>query len=216
LEVSRKTSQSFGSHLRPNDPLLGGSWTGEGQGVCIKQKLLEEKKMTGTSTIWEKSINEYGEAPDPEGSVFFRVSVKETVVRTYLTTDPDLKTAKAVREQHDEWGTDDWREMDSADWDGSRISKIEKVVYSPCSFALRYLTPPADYPADALRYISSSTMFDEQPEGSSHLFSKNAIRRKYERCTSYVEGKTSSVCVHCFRRLNEGWSFIKPLKEASE
>ena len=172
--------------------------------------------MKGTSTISEKSINEYGEAPDPEGSVFFRISMKETVTRTYLTTDPMLKTAKAVREQHDECGTDDWREMDYAEWDGSRISKIEKVVYSPCSFALRYLTPPADYPAEKLRYIQASTMFDEQPDDPRDVFGKNKIYRKFERCTSYVEGKTSSLCVRCFRRLNEGWFLIKPLKEASE
>jgi len=171
--------------------------------------------MTGTNTIWEKSISEYNKnGPDPEGSVFFRVSVKETVTRTYMTTDPTIKTAKAVREQYDEWHTDSWREMDDIDSDGSRIGKIEKVVYSPCSFALRYLTPPADFPADKLRYIASSTMFDEQPEGG--MFAKNRIHRKFERCTSYVEGKTSSVCVRCFRRLNQGWSFISPLKEASE
>jgi len=171
--------------------------------------------MTGTNTIWEKSISEYNKnGPDPEGSVFFRVSVKETVTRTYMTTDPTIKTAKAVREQYDEWHTDSWREMDDIDSDGSRIGKIEKVVYSPCSFALRYLTPPADFPADNLRYIASSTMFDEQPEGG--MFAKNRIHRKFERCTSYVEGKTSSVCVRCFRRLNQGWSFISPLKEASE
>lgn len=167
-----------------------------------------------TEVIWEKSINEY-DAPDPEGSVFFRVNTKETVTRTYLTTDPTLKTAKAVREQYGDMHTDDWREMDSADWDGSRINKIEKVVYSPCTFALRYLTPPADYPKEKLRYIQASTAFDEQPDDAA--FGKNRIYRKYERCTSYVEGKTSSVCFRCIRRLNEGWYFITPLKkEASE
>jgi|TARA_R100001463_G_scaffold77509_1_gene131576 hypothetical protein len=173
-----------------------------------------------TDAIWEneKSINEYGEKePDPEGSVFFRISIKETVTRTYLTTDPTLKTAKAVREQYDEWGTDDWRELDGTEWDGSRISKIEKVVYSPCSLGLQYLTPPSHWTEEShpnIRYLSTSTMFDEQPEGSAFdVFNKDAIRRRYVRCTNYIHGKTSQICPKCERLIVQGWSIIHPLKK---
>ncbi len=170
-----------------------------------------------TDAIWEKSINQYGEKePDPEGSVFFRVSIKETVTRTYLTTDPTLKTAKAVREQYGDMHTDDWQEMDATDWDGSRISKIEKVVYSPCSLGLQYLTPPADWTEEShpqIRYLSASTIFDEQPAGRVSAFNKDAIRRRYVRCTNYIHGKTSQICPKCVRLIREGWSVITPLKK---
>jgi len=171
--------------------------------------------MKEAENIWEKSINEYGEKePDPEGSVFFRVNIKETVTRTYLTTDPTLKTAKAVREQYEEAGTDYWVDMDATDWDGSRISKIEKVVYSPCSLALEYLTPPADWTEEShpnIRYLSRSTMFDEQPVGNAFMTLR--IKRKYARCTNYIHGKTSQICPKCVRLIREGWSVITPLKK---
>jgi len=176
--------------------------------------------MEEADTVWEKSIDEYDQKePDPAGSVFFRVNIKETVTRTYLTTDPTLKTAKAVRQQYGEMDTDGWQEMDSTDWDGSRISKVEKVVYSPCSLALEYLTPPQEWmdkehpKHQQTRYLTSSTMFDEQPESNGSVFNSNRIYRKYARCTTYIHGKTSQICPRCLRRIKEGWSIITPLKK---
>lgn len=169
----------------------------------------------------EFTMNEYRDS-DPEGSVFFLVQKKETVTRHYIVKSDNqgnpIKTAKQVRADYEEWGTEGWIEQDGwTDFDGERISKIEKVVYSPCSLALQYLTPPAHWTTEShphMRYFTRSTMFDEQPEGSAFdVFGKNRIFRPYERCTNYIKGKTSQICPKCLRRIKEGWSIITPLKK---
>lgn len=176
---------------------------------------MEETEIMDTISI---SINEQ---KDPAGSVLFKVAVKETVTHHYFVKwDGEgnrIKTAKQVRADYAEHGTDGWHKQDWSDWDGERISKVEKVVYSPCSLALNYLTPPADWTEEShpqIRYLSRSTMFDEQPEGSAFdVFNKNTIRRRYVRCTNYIHGKTSQICPNCLRRIKEGWSIIHPLKK---
>ena len=167
--------------------------------------------------MYELGINEFKD-PDPEGSVLFKVAVKETVTHHFVTRwDGEgnrIKTAKQVRADFEEHGTEGWHKKDGwSDWDNSRISKVEKVVYSPCSLALQYMTPPADFPKERARYLNRSTMFDEQPKGSAGVFSKGKIYRPYVQCTSYVHGKTSQVCSDCMRRIQTGWSIIHPLKK---
>ena len=168
----------------------------------------------GAQIMHELAINEYRPVHEA-GSVLFKVAVKETVTH-HFTVRYDgegnpIKTAKQVRADFEEYGTEGWHKKDGwSDWEGDRISKVEKVVYSPCSLALQYLTPPADYPEARARYLARSTMFDEQPK---ELSSKNAIYRRYSRCTRYVQGKTSQVCSDCMRRIRTGWSIITPLKK---
>src|SRR5210317_184937 len=118
----------------------------------------------------EISISEYGHKdPDAAGSVLFKVAVKETVTHHYLAKlngeGKRFKTAKQVRADFEEYYTDGWHKQDGwTDYDGERISKVEKVVYSPCSLALQYLTPPAHWTEEShpqIRYLNRSTMFDE-------------------------------------------------------
>ncbi|MGB1100107.1 MAG: hypothetical protein ACPGYS_04290 [Flavobacteriales bacterium] len=172
----------------------------------------------GTQIMHELEINEYRPVHEA-GSVLFKVSVKETVTH-HFTVRYDgegnpIKTAKHVRADFEEFGTEGWHKKDGwSDWDSERISKVEKVVYSPCSLALQYLTPPAHWTADShpqIRYLNRSTMFDEQPEGSA--FWTDKIHRRYVRCTNYIHGKTSQICPHCLRRIKEGWSIIHPFKK---
>lgn len=174
----------------------------------------------GTEIMHEIRINEYKD-PDPEGSVLFLVAKQETMTRHYIvkwdSQGNRIKTAKELRADFEESHSDFWEERDGwIDFDNERISKIEKVVYSPCWFALQYMTPPAHWTEEShsqIRYLNKSTFFDEQPEG----FGENRITRRYVRCTNYIHGKTSQVCTQCLRRINEGWSIIHPLKkEASE
>ncbi len=178
--------------------------------------------MEETRIMNEISIHEYGHKdPDPAGSVLFKVAVKETVTHHYLAKwngeGKRFKTAKQVRADFEEWGTEGWHKQDGwTDYDNERISKVEKVVYSPCSLALQYLTPPAHWTKESheqIRYLNRSTMFDEQPEGSAGVFSKDKIYRRYVRCTNYIHGKTSQICPNCLRRIKEGWSIIHPLKK---
>lgn len=173
----------------------------------------------GTEIMHEIRINEYKD-PDPAGSVLFLVAVKETVTRYYRTKwDAEgkrIKTAKEVRTDFERWGAEGWHEKDCSDWDNARISKVEKVVYSPCSLALQYLTPPAHWTEEShpsIRYLERSTMFDEQPAGSVSVFNKDAITRRYVRCTNYIHGKTSQICPNCLRRIKGGWSIIHPIKK---
>jgi len=172
----------------------------------------------------EISISEYGHKdPDAAGSVLFKVAVKETVTHHYLAKlngeGKRFKTAKQVRADFEEYYTDGWHKQDCSDFDNERISKVEKVVYSPCSLALQYLTPPQEWldkehpKHERTRYLNQSTMFDEQPAGRVSVFNKDAIRRRYVRCTNYIHGKTSQICPHCLRRIKEGWSIIHPLKK---
>ena len=167
----------------------------------------------------EISISEYGDKdPDPEGSVLFKVAVKETLTHHYLAKlsgeGKRFKTAKQVRADYEEWGTEGWNKQDGyTDFDNERISKVEKVVYSPCSLALHYLTPPSHWTEEShprIRYLNQSTMFDEQPEGVAFT---NKIYRRYVRCTNYIHGKTSQICPNCLRRVRDGWSIIHPLKK---
>ncbi len=137
---------------------------------------------------------------------------KGILERSYITTDPKIKTAKAVREQWHDMGSDDWQDMDRADVVDYRVSKVEKVVYSPCSLILTHMTPPAHWTKEShpqIRYLSSSTAFDEQPEGTF----MERIHRKYSLCNTYIEGKTSQVCNSCMRKIQDGWSVIHPLKK---
>lgn len=171
----------------------------------------------GTEIMHELAINEYRPVHEA-GSVLFKVSVKETVTHHFVTRwDGEgnrIKTAKQVRADFEEFGTDGWHKKDGwSDWDSERISKVEKVVYSPCSLALQYMTPPADFPEEKARYLPRSTMFDEQPAGRVSMFNKDAITRPYVQCENYVHGKTSQVCVQCMRRIRTGWSIITPLKK---
>lgn len=178
-----------------------------------------------TEIMHEIRIKEHVE-PNPEGSVLFLVAKKETITRHYIVKwdghGNRIKTAKEVRADFETHGSEGWAEKDGwVDCDNERISKIEKVVYSPCSLALQYMTPPAHWTEEShpnIRYLNRSTMFDEQPDGvKTAFFNKDAITRRYERCTNYVHGKTSQVCTSCLRRINEGWSIIHPIKkEASE
>ena len=98
--------------------------------------------MEETRIMNEISIHEYGHKdPDPAGSVLFKVAVKETVTHHYLAKwngeGKRFKTAKQVRADFEEWGTEGWHKQDGwTDYDNERISKVEKVVYSPCSLAL--------------------------------------------------------------------------------
>ena len=103
------------------------------------------------------------------------------------------------------------------DYDGSKITSIEKHTFSPCGFFDKYLTPPADAPESVTKYLEASTKFDVQPEGSERIFNlKNRIYRKYHQCKQLVKGKNNVVCDGCMRRINNGWYIIKPLKEVSE
>jgi len=168
--------------------------------------------MDKTRTMQEFDINSAD--PDPEGSVFFLVQKKETLTRHYIvkgTASQPIKTAKAVREDYENHGHDSWIEKDGwVDWNGERITKIEKVVYSPCSLANTSMTPPADWTEEShpsIRYLSRSTMFDVQPERGV-----NRIWRRYKSCNNYIHGKTKSICSCCMSRIRAGWSVITPLK----
>jgi hypothetical protein len=173
-----------------------------------------------TRRMTEIEINEWDEGTDPEGSVLFLVQKKETITRHYIVkSDYDgnpFTTAKALREDFQNGGTESWFEKDGwVDFDNERISKIEKVVYSPCSLALTYMTPPAHWTEEShpqIRYLTRSTMFDEQPEGTNP-FTKKSTYRRYDRCTNYIHGKTSEVCDSCLRNINDGWTVIQPLKK---
>lgn len=172
-----------------------------------------------SNVMQEKTVSEYDEA-DPEGSVLFVVQKKEMITRHYIVSGTEaapIKTAKAVRENFEDFGTESWLEKDGwVDFDNERISKIEKVVYSPCSLALAYMTPPAHWTEEShprIRYLTRSTMFDEQPEGTTNPFSKGRIYRRYDRCTNYIHGKTSQVCNSCMRKIQYGWTVIQPLKK---
>lgn len=174
--------------------------------------------MEETQIMNEISVREYGNKTDPAGSVLFLVQKKETVTRHYIVKSDNqgnpIKTAKQVRADYEESGNDNWIEKDGwVDWDGERITKIEKVVYSPCSLALQYMTPPAHWTTEShprIRYLTRSTMFDKQPIGA---FADKRIFRRYERCTNYINGKTSQICPKCLRRIKEGWSIITPVKK---
>ena len=182
--------------------------------------------MEETRIMNEISIREYGNNdPDPAGAVLFLVAVKETLTHHYLVMSDGegnpIKTAKQVRADFEEHHTDGWHKQDWTDCDSERISKVEKVVYSPCSLALQYLTPPQEWldkehpKHERTRYLNQSTMFDEQPESAKTRpsFTDKAIRRRYDRCTNYIKGKTSQICPQCLRRIKEGWSIITPLKK---
>lgn len=179
--------------------------------------------MEETRVMDEIRISEYGNKdPDPAGSVLFLVAVKETVTHHYLAKlsgeGKRFKTTKQVRADYEEWGTDGWHKKDGwTDFDGERISKVEKVVYSPCALALQYLTPPAHWTEEShprIRYLNQSTMFDEQPDGvKTAFFNKDAITRRYVRCINYIHGKTSQICPNCLRRIKKGWSIIHPIKK---
>jgi len=173
----------------------------------------------------EIEIDEYDEkGPHKAGSTLFLVQVKETLTHHYLVSGKGApKTKKQLREDYmNEDGTYSagWSKKDGwTDFDNERISSIEKVTYSPCTLALRYLTPPQAWldkdhrMYQQTRYLTSSTMFDVQPENA---FSKNRIYRRYARCTNYVNGSKSLMCDTCEKRILGGWSIITPLKEMVE
>lgn len=166
--------------------------------------------------------------PHKAGSTLYLVQVKETLTHHYLVSGEGApKTKKELREDYNEGdGTYSagWTKKDGwTDFENERITKIEKVKYSPCTLALRYLTPPAawldkDHPKhEQIRYLSSSTMFDVQPEGSERIFNRaNRIYRKFAQCTNYVNGNKSLMCDTCEKRILGGWSIINPLKEMVE
>ena len=176
----------------------------------------------------EIEIDKYDDkGPHKAGSTLFLVQVKETLIHHYLVSGEGVpKTKKQLLEDYKEGdGTYSagWSKKDGwTDFDNERISSIEKVTYSPCTLALRYLTPPQawldkDHPKyQQTRYLSSSTAFDVQPEGSNSPFSSNRIYRKYARCTNYVNGSKSLMCDTCEKRILAGWSIITPLKEMVE
>lgn len=177
----------------------------------------------------EIEINTYDDkGPHKAGSTLFLVQVKETLTHHYLVSgDGTPKTKKDLRKQYEEGdGTYSvgWNKKDGwTDFDSERISSIEKVTYSPCTLALRYLTPPAawldkDHPKyQQTRYLTSSTAFDVQPEGSEKIFNrKSRIYRRYAQCTNYVNGSKSLMCDTCEKRILTGWSIINPLKEVFE
>lgn len=165
-----------------------------------------------------------GTLPLENGTVAFVVAVQEKVTKYYRVYG--VKTKQEVRElyEYENFGEgifegrgsiekDGWTE-----YDGSRITSIEKHTFSPCGFFDKYLTPPADAPESVTKYLSSSTVFDVQPEGSGLLspFSKNRIYRRYHQCKQLVKGKNNVVCDGCMRRINNGWCIIKPVKEESQ
>ena len=165
------------------------------------------------------------EGPHKAGSVLFRVQVQQTLTHHYLVLGP--KTKKELREDFTDGDgvySGGWTKEDGwSDIDSERIKKVEKIVYSPCTLALKYLTPPQawldeDHPKhQQTRYLSSSTAFDVQPEGSERIWPRTSrIYRRYARCTNYVNGSKSVMCDACEKRILEGWSIITPLKEVFE
>lgn len=151
--------------------------------------------------------------PLENGTVAFVVAVQEKVTKYYRVYG--VKTKQEVRQLYEEScmgeGIFDGKgsiEKDGwADYDGSKITSIEKHTFSPCGFFDKYLTPPADAPESVTKYLYSSTAFDVQPENTF----KNTYR-KYHQCKQLVKGKNNVVCDGCMRRINNGWYIIKPLK----
>ena len=151
-----------------------------------------------------------------ENSKVFKIQTVEKIVNYYSIYG--LKSQKEVREHLDNCGLDegsfdgvhtirhDWR-----DYDGEDVKKITTVVFSPCSFFDEYMTPPPDYDESRTKYMASSTMFDEQPEGTGILAKK--IWRKYVTCENYIQGSKSQVCPKCIRRIQKGFRIIKPINE---
>jgi hypothetical protein len=186
--------------------------------------LLEEKKME--QEINENEFEHYvfdrsdGTLPLENGTVAFVVAVQEKVTKYYRVYG--VKTKQGVRQLYEEScmgeGIFDGKgsiEKDGwADYDGARITSIEKHTFSPCGFFDKYLTPPNNAPESVTKYLDASTMFDVQPEGRT--FRDNRTYRKYHQCKQLVKGKNNVVCDCCMRKINDGWYIIKPLKEASE
>jgi hypothetical protein len=150
-----------------------------------------------------------------ENSKVFKIQTVEKIVNYYSIHG--LKSQKEVREHLDNCGLDegshngvhvirhDWK-----DYDGEEVKKISTVVFSPCSFFDEYMTPPPDYDSSRVRYMASSTIFDEQPECS---LSAKKIWRKYVTCQNYIKGSKSQVCPKCIRRIQRGFRIIKPINE---
>jgi len=154
-----------------------------------------------------------GTLPLENGTVAFVVGVQEKVTKYYRVYG--VKTKQEVRELYENecFGEGIFEGKGSiekdgwTDYDGSRITSIEKHTFSPCGFFDKYLTPPADAPESVTKYLSSSTAFDVQPENPF----KNTYRR-FHQCKQLVKGKNNVVCDGCMRRINNGWYIIKPLK----
>lgn len=151
-----------------------------------------------------------------ENSKVFKIETVEKIVCYYEIHG--LNSQKEVREHIDNCGLDEGSyngvhtiRHDFKDYDGEEVKKITTVVFSPCSFFDEFMTPPPDYPASATQYMASSTMFDEQPEGTGILAKK--IWRKYVTCQKYIQGSKSQVCPTCIRRIQKGFRIIKPINE---
>ena len=160
-----------------------------------------------------------GTLPLENGTVAFVVAVQEKVIKYYQVYG--VKTKQEVRQLYEEScmgdGIFDGKgsiEKDGwADYDGSKITRIEKHTFSPCGFFDKYLAPPADAPESVTKYLDASTMFDVQPEDNPHTNGfKNRTYRKYHQCKQLVKGKNNVVCDGCMKRINNGWCIIKPLK----
>ena len=99
----------------------------------------------------EIEIDKYDDkGPHKAGSTLYLVQVKETLTHHYLVSGAGApKTKKELREDYNEGdGTYSagWAKKDGwTDFESERIAKIEKVTYSPCTLALRYLTPPTTW-----------------------------------------------------------------------
>ena len=183
---------------------------------------MEEEINENEFEHWVFDRND-GTLPLENGTVAFVVAVQEKVTKYYQVYG--VKTKQEVRQLYEEScmgeGIFDGKgsiEKDGwTDYDGSKITSIEKHTFSPCGFFDKYLTPPADAPESVTKYLEASTKFDVQPEGSERIFNlKNRIYRKYHQCKQLVKGKNNVVCDGCMRRINNGWYIIKPLKEVSE
>lgn len=151
-----------------------------------------------------------------ENSKVFKIETVEKIVCYYEIHG--LNSQKEVREHIDNCGLDEGSfdgvrviRHDFQDYDGEEVKKITTVVFSPCSFFDEFMTPPPDYDESRTRYMASSTMFDEQPEGTGILAKK--IWRKYVTCQEYIQGSKSQVCPKCIRRIQKGFRIIKPINE---
>lgn len=168
---------------------------------------------------FEHWVFEDGTLPLENGTVAFVVAVQEKVTKYYQVYG--VKTKQGVRQLYEEScmgeGIFDGKgsiEKDGwTDYDGSKITSIEKHTFSPCGFFDKYLTPPADTPESVIKYLDASTMFDVQP---ADAIGQNRIYRKYHQCKQLVKGKNNVVCDNCMRKINGGWYIIKPLKEVKQ